>query len=69
LASTVLLYGSENWTVKSKDKYRLSAVEMKFMPQNAKYTWRDHESREEILNKLKVTSVLDKVIKLKDYNT
>jgi hypothetical protein len=31
LALPVLLYGSETWTVKSKDKPRLTAVEMKFM--------------------------------------
>jgi hypothetical protein len=27
LALPVLLYGSENWTVKWKDKFRLTAVE------------------------------------------
>jgi hypothetical protein len=26
-----------------------------------KYTWRDHKTDEEILNKLKVTSVVDKI--------
>jgi hypothetical protein len=31
LALPVLLYGSENWTVKSEDKSRLKAGEMKFM--------------------------------------
>jgi hypothetical protein len=27
----------------------------------AKYTWRDHKTSEEILNELKVTSILDKI--------
>jgi hypothetical protein len=31
LALPVLLYGSETWTVKSKDKSRLTAAEMRFM--------------------------------------
>jgi hypothetical protein len=49
----ILIYGSENWTVKSKDKSR-------FMGKTAKYTWRGHKTNEEILNELKVTSVLVK---------
>jgi hypothetical protein len=31
LALPVLLYGSETWTVKSKDKSRLTAAEIRFM--------------------------------------
>jgi Tfp pilus assembly protein PilZ len=61
LALSVLLYGSENWTVISKDKSRLTAAEMKFMRKTAKYTWRDHRTNEEILNELKITSILDKI--------
>jgi hypothetical protein len=57
----VLLYGSETWTVKSKDKSRLIAAEMRFMRKNAKYTWRDHKNKEEILKKLKLTLILDKI--------
>jgi hypothetical protein len=61
----VLLYGSETWTVKSKDKSRLIAAEMRFMRKNDKYTWRDHKTNEEILNELKVASILDKVTSYK----
>jgi hypothetical protein len=31
LALPVLIFGSETWTVKSKDKYRLTAAEMTYM--------------------------------------
>jgi hypothetical protein len=48
LALPVLLYGSETWTVKSKDKSTLAAAEMRFMCKTAKYTWSDHKTNEEI---------------------
>jgi hypothetical protein len=57
LALPALLYGSKTWTVKSEDKSRLTAAEMRFTRKTAKYTWRDHKSNEEILNELKVTSI------------
>jgi hypothetical protein len=60
LALPILLYGSETWTVKSKDKSRLTAAEMKFKRKTARYTRRDHKTNEEILNELEVTSILDK---------
>jgi hypothetical protein len=65
LALPVLLYGSETWTLKSKDKSRLTAAEMRFMRKTEKYTWRDHKTNEEIINELKVTSILDKIISYK----
>jgi hypothetical protein len=39
LALPVLLYGCKTSTVKSKDKSRLTAMEMRFMQKTAKYTW------------------------------
>jgi uncharacterized protein involved in propanediol utilization len=60
LALPILLYGSETLTVKSKEKSRLTAAEMKFMRKTARYTLRDHKTNEEILNELEVTSILDK---------
>jgi hypothetical protein len=38
LALPILLHGSKSWTVKSKDKSRVTAAEMKFMKKIAKYT-------------------------------
>jgi hypothetical protein len=47
----VLLYGSESWTVKAKDK-----AEMKFMRRTADgYIWSDFKQNTEILEELKVT--------------
>jgi hypothetical protein len=40
LASPTLLYGSENWTMKAKDKTRIIAANKKFM-RTLKYTWMD----------------------------
>jgi hypothetical protein len=65
LALPVLLYGSKKWALKSKDKSRLTAAEMRFMRKTEKYTWRDHKTNEEIINELKVTSILDKIISYK----
>jgi hypothetical protein len=44
----VLLYGSENWIVKSKDKPRLTTAEIKFMQKTPKCTWRDNKTSEEV---------------------
>jgi hypothetical protein len=34
---------------------------MRFMRKTAKYAWTDHKTNDEILNELKVTSILDKI--------
>ena len=39
LALPVLFYGSETWTVKSRDARRITAAEMKYMRRTARYTW------------------------------
>ena len=39
LALSVLLYGSETWTVKARDAGRITAAEMKYMRRTAGYTW------------------------------
>jgi DNA-binding CsgD family transcriptional regulator len=38
---------------------------MRFMQKTAKYTWRDHKTNEEILNKLKITPNVDKITSYK----
>jgi hypothetical protein len=38
---------------------------MRLMQKTAKYTWRDHKTNEEIINELKVTSLLDKITSYK----
>ena len=39
LTLTVLLCGSETWTIKARDARRISAAEMKYMGRTAGYTW------------------------------
>ena len=39
LELSVLLYGSETWTVKASDARRIIAAEMKYMRRTAGYTW------------------------------
>jgi hypothetical protein len=34
---------------------------MRFMRKTAEYTWRDHKTKEEKINELKVSSILDKI--------
>jgi hypothetical protein len=44
LALPTLLYGSENWTIKSRDARRITAAEMKYMRRTAGYTWTDYKT-------------------------
>jgi hypothetical protein len=48
----------QSWT---QDRSRLTAAGVRFVRKTAKCTWRDHRTNEEILNVLKVTSILDKI--------
>jgi DTW domain-containing protein YfiP len=57
----VLLYGSEGWIIKAKDKGRLISVEMKFVQRTAGYIWSDFKQNTEILEELKVTPIQDKI--------
>jgi hypothetical protein len=61
LALPVLLYGSESWIIKAKDKATLISTEMKFMRRAAGYIWLDFKQNTEILEELKVTPIQDKI--------
>jgi len=43
-----LLYGSETWTIKTRDPRRITAVEMKYMKRTAGYTWTDYKTNTQI---------------------
>jgi hypothetical protein len=43
LSLLMLIYGSENWTMKSNDKTRIKVAEMKFMRRIDKYTWMNYK--------------------------
>jgi hypothetical protein len=58
----VLLYGSESWTIKAKDKARFISAEIKFVRRTADgYIWSDFKQNIEILEELKVTPIQDKI--------
>ena len=50
----------EIWTVRQRDKYRITSAEMKFM-RTAKYTWQDSTSSEDVLPEIKISSVVKKI--------
>jgi hypothetical protein len=53
LALPIRLYGSEIWTLRQKDKNRLTSAEMKFFRRTAGCTLFDRKRNEEILEALK----------------
>ena len=65
LALPVLLYGSETWTVKARDARRITAAEMKYMRRTAGYTWTDYKTNTQITTALKITQILDTLLKYK----
>jgi len=60
-----LLYGNETWTIKARDARRITAAEMKYMRRTAGYTWTDYKTYTQITKELKITPVLDKLLKYK----
>jgi hypothetical protein len=60
LALPILLYGSEIWTLRQKEKRRLTLIEMKLF-RTAGYTLFDHKRNEKILQELKVGPVDNKL--------
>jgi len=65
LALPVLLYGSENWTIKGRDARRITAAVMKYMRRTAGYTWTDYKSNTQITKELKITPIVDKLLEYK----
>jgi hypothetical protein len=55
-----LLYGSENWTIKTRDARRITEAEMKYM-RTAGHTSTDRKTNTETAKKLNLTQVLDKI--------
>jgi hypothetical protein len=65
LALPVLLYGSETWTIKTRDARRITAAEMKYMRIRTGYIWTDYKTNAQIAKKLKITLILDKLLEYK----
>jgi len=65
LAFTVLLYGSETWTIKARNARRITVAEMKYMRRTAGYTWTDYKRNTQISKELKITPILEKLLEYK----
>jgi hypothetical protein len=62
----VLLYGSETWTIKTRDTRRITAAaEIKYMRRRAGYIWTDYKTSVQIATELKITTILDKLLEYK----
>ena len=48
LALPLLLYGSETWTIKTRDARRITAAEMKYMRRTAGFIWTDYKTNAQI---------------------
>jgi hypothetical protein len=59
LARSILTYGSEAWTICKSDITRIIANEMKFLRRTAGYTELDKKRNTEIVQELKINSVLE----------
>jgi len=60
-----LLYGSETWTIKTRDARRITAAEMKYTRRTAGHTWTDYKTNTQIAKELKITPILDKLLEYK----
>jgi hypothetical protein len=64
-ARPTLAYGSESWTIQSKDRKRLISAEMRFIRRTLGYTLFDHKRNKELTDitdkQLKTTPIIDSV--------
>ena len=61
LALPVLLYGSENWTIKARNARRITAAEMKYVRKTAEYAWADYKTNTEIAKEPNIIPLFDKI--------
>jgi len=60
VALLLLLYGSDNWTIKARDARRITAADLKYMRKASGYTWTYYKIDPEIAKELNTNPVLDK---------
>jgi hypothetical protein len=58
----VLLYGSECWTLKMKEERKLFVTEMRMLIWMSCISLKDHIKNEEIRSRVKITSIVDKMM-------
>jgi hypothetical protein len=57
-----LLHSGENCTITARDARRITAGEMKYVGNTARYTWTDCKTKTEIAKEINVTPVLEKIL-------
>jgi hypothetical protein len=65
LKRRVLLYGSETWTIKTRDARRITAAEIKYMRRTAGYIRTHYKTNKQVAKGLKITQILDKLLEYK----
>ncbi|KAF6206398.1 hypothetical protein GE061_017631 [Apolygus lucorum] len=66
MATPVLSYGSESWTITQRDKQKIQTVEMKFLRRVKGCTLRDQIRNEHIREELGVYSVNEKIAEARE---
>jgi len=61
LALPALLYGSENWTITTRDARRMTAAEIKYTRKTAGCTSTDYKTNTDTAKELNITPVLEKI--------
>jgi len=65
--SSIILYGSEIWTLRKGNRKRMALIEMKFFRRTAGYTLFSNKRKEENLGDLKVESVDERLRRHNSY--
>ena len=66
MATPVLTYGSETWTVRKRDAQRIQTAEMKFLRKTKGCTIMDHIRNEQIRKDLNIYNVNDRITTYKN---
>jgi hypothetical protein len=66
MAVTVLLYGSETWTLRQRDWKRIQAAEMKYLRTVKGCIRLDQIRNEDVRNELGISSLSEKIIEYRN---
>jgi hypothetical protein len=66
MAVPMLIYASENWTIKRSDKRKIELAEMKFLRSVAGYTLLDQKRSADVRSELKTFNLAERIEKQKE---
>jgi len=61
MSLAAVLYGSENWTIRSRDARRITAAQVKYSRITAGYPWTEYKTNTDIAKDLSINPILDKI--------